>query len=67
MLKSFFNLRVHPHVKIEVQDRQLEAEAELATPEKRNTLWSQLISLSPAYAKYATKQLVKFHLQFCIR
>jgi len=51
----FHNLRAHPHVKIEVQDRQLEAEAEVAAPEKRNALWSQLVSLSPAYAKYATK------------
>jgi F420H(2)-dependent quinone reductase len=54
----FHNLRADPHVKIEIieiQDRQLEAEAEVATPEKRSTLWSQLISLSPAYAKYARK------------
>ena len=51
----FHNLRADPHVKIEVQDRQLEAEAEVAAPEKRTALWSQLISLSPAYAKYARK------------
>jgi hypothetical protein len=35
------------------EDRQ--CEAEVAAAEKRSALWSQLISLSPAYAKYATK------------
>ncbi len=51
----FLNLRANPRVTIEVQDRQIEAQAEVAAPEKRNVLWSQLISLSPAYANYARK------------
>ncbi len=51
----FLNLRANPHVTIEVQDRQIEARAEIASPEKRGALWSQLISLSPAYAGYARK------------
>ncbi|HLO32711.1 MAG TPA: nitroreductase family deazaflavin-dependent oxidoreductase [Anaerolineales bacterium] len=51
----FHNLRANPRVAIEVKDRQIEAEAKVAAPEKRNVLWSQLISLSPAYANYARK------------
>jgi len=51
----FHNLRANPHVTIEIRDQQMEAKAEVATPEKRNALWSQLISLSPAYANYAKK------------
>jgi len=51
----FHNLRANPHVRIEIKDRQMEAEAEVAPPKKRSSLWSQLISLSPAYANYAKK------------
>ena len=51
----FHNLRDDPRVTIEIQDRQLEAEAKVAPPEKRSALWSKLISLSPAYANYAKK------------
>lgn len=51
----FHNLRANPHVTIEIKDRQVEAEAEVAAPEKRRALWSQLISLSPWYANYAKK------------
>jgi deazaflavin-dependent oxidoreductase (nitroreductase family) len=51
----FHNLRANPRVTIEIQDRQIEAEAEVAAPEKRRALWSQLISLSPPYANYAKK------------
>lgn len=51
----FLNLRADPRVTIEIKDRQIEAEAEIAAPEKRGVLWSRLISLSPAYANYARK------------
>ena len=51
----FHNLRAGPHLKIEIKDRQLEAEAEVASSEKRGLLWSQLISLSPAYANYTKR------------
>jgi F420H(2)-dependent quinone reductase len=51
----FHNLRANPRVTVEIKDQQLEAEAEVAAPEKRKALWSQLISLSPAYANYAKK------------
>ena len=51
----FHNLRANPHVTIEIKDQQMEAEAKVAPLEKRNVLWSKLISLSPAYANYAKK------------
>ena len=51
----FHNLRANPHVTIEIKDQQFEAEAEVSSPEKRSALWSRLISLSPAYGKYANK------------
>jgi F420H(2)-dependent quinone reductase len=51
----FHNLRANPLVKLEIKDQHIEVEAKIALPEKRNLLWSKLISLSPAYAKYATK------------
>jgi deazaflavin-dependent oxidoreductase (nitroreductase family) len=51
----FHNLRANPYVRIEVQDLHMEAEAEVASPTTRSSLWSKLISLSPAYAKYAEK------------
>ena len=51
----FHNLRANPHVKLEIKDQQLQAEAEVAPQAKRTTLWSQLISLSPYYANYSKK------------
>jgi len=51
----FHNLRTNSHVTIEIKDQQMQAEAQVAPPEKRNVLWSKLIALSPAYANYATK------------
>jgi len=51
----FHNLRANPQVQIEIEDQHMEAEAKIASPEKRSVLWSKLISLSPAYANYAKK------------
>ena len=53
----FYNLRANPRVEIEVKDQKIEAEAKVAQLEKRKSLWSKLVSLSPAYAKYATKTI----------
>ena len=51
----FHNLRANPRVRIEIKDLQFEAEANVAAYVTRSALWSRLISLSPAYANYATK------------
>ena len=51
----FYNLRTNPRVMIEVRDQQMEAEAEVAEPKKRNALWGRLIALAPGYANYTKK------------
>ena len=51
----FHNLRANPHVMIEVKDQRIEAEAKVAEPKKRSTLWEHLISLAPGYANYPKK------------
>jgi deazaflavin-dependent oxidoreductase (nitroreductase family) len=51
----FHNLKSQPHVTIQVKDEQVEADAEVAGPEKRNQLWSQLIRLAPFYGNYEKK------------
>ena len=51
----FHNLRTNPRVIIEVKEQQMEAQAEVAEPKKRITLWERLISLAPGYANYTRK------------
>lgn len=51
----FHNLKHQPHVTIQVRDKQLEASAEVAGPDKRNQLWAQLIKLAPFYGNYEKK------------
>lgn len=51
----FYNLRSQPHVTIQVKDKQLEVDAEVAGPQKRDQLWSQLIKLAPFYNNYTKK------------
>jgi F420H(2)-dependent quinone reductase len=51
----FHNLRANPQVMIEVRDQRIEAEAKVAEPKKRSTLWEHLISLAPGYANYPKK------------
>jgi deazaflavin-dependent oxidoreductase (nitroreductase family) len=51
----FHNLRTNPRVQIEVQNQEMQAEADIASAEKRTSLWSKLISLSPAYGNYSRK------------
>ena len=51
----FHNLRANPHVTVEIQDQHIPVQAEIAPPEKRGSLWSKLIALSPAYANYSKK------------
>ena len=51
----FHNLRANPHVMIEVKDQRMEAEAKIAEPKNRSTLWERLISLAPGYANYTKK------------
>lgn len=48
----FYNLKSNPRVTLRVKDKELTAIAEPASSEKRNQLWSQLVSLAPRYANY---------------
>lgn len=51
----FLNLRSIPRATIQVNDRQLEVEAEIAGPEQRARLWSRLMELAPSYGNYAKR------------
>jgi len=51
----FLNLKRQPHVTIQVKDRQVEVDAEVAEPKTRNQLWAQLIKLAPFYDNYTKK------------
>ena len=51
----FHNLSQNPRVIVEVGDQKMQAEAEVVTPEKRDSLWAKLIKLSPWYANYEKK------------
>ena len=51
----FHNLKNQPHVTIQIKNKELEVNAEIASPEKRNLLWSQLVKLAPFYGGYEKK------------
>jgi len=51
----FHNLKSQPHVTIQVKDKRLEVDAEVAGLEKRNQLWAQLLKLAPFYDNYTKK------------
>jgi deazaflavin-dependent oxidoreductase (nitroreductase family) len=58
----YHNLRSDPHATIEVNDRQVEVQAEVVGEEQRDRLWKKLITLSPGYAGYETKTSRKIPL-----
>ena len=45
-----FNVRSNP--KVNIQDRQVSAVAEIAEADKRRELWERLLELAPMYAGY---------------
>jgi len=51
----FHNLMGKPQVSIQVKDKELEVNAEVAGPDKRNQLWSRLVELAPFYDNYTKK------------
>lgn len=51
----FYNLKSQPHVTIQIKDKQLDVNAEVAEPDKRSQLWGQLIKLAPFYDNYTKK------------
>src|SRR5690348_11034528 len=45
----FFNVRSNPNVTIQVKDKRIQAVAEVAGPEKKSELWSQLLKVAPGF------------------
>lgn len=48
----FHNLKSHPQVEVQVQDKRLTAIAEPAEPELRKQLWAELVERAPGYGEY---------------
>ena len=51
----FFNVRSNPQVSMKVQDRQVNAVAEIAEADKQRELWARLLEIAPMYAGYEKK------------
>ena len=48
----FFNIRSNPQATIQVKDKQIKVTAEIAGPEKKSELWTQLVEVAPNFAGY---------------
>lgn len=51
----FFNLSSNPHAVIQVKEKQITVMAEIADPDKKRALWTQLVASLPFYEKYRQK------------
>ena len=51
----FFNLRSNPYAVIQVKDKRIPVLAEVADPEKKGALWTQLVASLPFYEQYQRK------------
>lgn len=51
----FHNLKGQPQVTIQVKEKRMEVNAEVAGPDRRNQLWSRLVELAPFYDNYTKK------------
>ncbi len=61
-LAWFHNLKRHPHTTIQINNKQIEVNAEIAGPDERTQLWTRLIEISPSYAYYAKRTSRKIPL-----
>jgi len=50
-----YNLREHPEVEIEAEDRTFEATARIVEGEERDQLWNQHVARLPHFAEYPAK------------
>jgi F420H(2)-dependent quinone reductase len=48
----FYNLQSNPRVSLTVHNSQVDAVAEVATPEQRSELWQRLLQIAPFYGRY---------------
>ena len=51
----YLNLRANPEATVEIGDREVQVEAEVADPEDKTRLWQKMVEMYPAYDTYQEK------------
>ena len=51
----YHNLKANPETTVEVEDREVRARAEEATPAEKARLWPKLVEMFPTYENYQKK------------
>jgi deazaflavin-dependent oxidoreductase (nitroreductase family) len=51
----YLNLRANPEATVEIGDREVQVEAEVADPEDKARLWQKMVEMYPAYDDYQKK------------
>ena len=51
----YLNLRANPEATVEIGDREVQVEAEVADPEEKTRLWQKMVEMYPAYDDYQMK------------
>jgi deazaflavin-dependent oxidoreductase (nitroreductase family) len=51
----YLNLRANPEATVEIGDREVQVEAEVADPEEKTRLWQKMVEMYPAYDDYQRK------------
>jgi F420H(2)-dependent quinone reductase len=51
----YLNLRANPEATVEIGDREVQVEAEVADPEEKARLWQKMVEMYPAYDDYQRK------------
>ena len=51
----YLNLRANPVATVEIGDREVQVEAEVADPEEKTRLWQKMVEMYPAYDDYQRK------------
>jgi deazaflavin-dependent oxidoreductase (nitroreductase family) len=51
----YLNLRANPEATVEIGDREVQVEAEVADPEDKARLWQKMVEMYPTYDDYQRK------------
>jgi F420H(2)-dependent quinone reductase len=51
----YLNLKANPEATVEIGDREVRVEAEVADPEDKARLWQKMVEMYPAYDDYQRK------------
>ena len=51
----YLNLMANPEATVEIEDREVQVEAEVADPEDKTRLWQKMVEMYPAYDAYQEK------------